>query len=59
MNKENLKLVETRVLIEGEDKERLKLVFSKILNGTIRLNELKMTAAYLTAICKTADLQAE
>lgn len=59
MDKQNLKLVKTKVLIEGDDKERLKLVFDKIINGTIELNELKITVAYLGAICKTADLQAE
>lgn len=56
-SKYNLVHTGTMVSIQGDDRERLKLLFSKTLKGQIQLNELKMMAAFLTAICQAADLQ--
>lgn len=55
----NKKLLRTTVVIEGSDKDILEKVFAKILNGTVELNELKMTAIFLSSVCKSADLQIE
>jgi len=49
------KLLKTYVIIEGQDKKNLEALFPKILNGTIELNELKAVAAYLMAVCETAN----
>ena len=50
------KLVGISVIIQGDDKDKLEVLFTKILNGSIELNELKVLAAYLGSVCKAADL---
>lgn len=51
------RLLKTMVQIEGDDKDRLNVLFKKTLNGTIQLNELKMMVAFLGAISESIDLQ--
>ena len=57
MSNQNLKLVKRRVKIEGDDRDKLTVLFKKTLNGTIELNELKMTVAFLGAIVESIDSQ--
>jgi len=57
MSNQNLKLVKRRVKIEGDDKDRLSVLFDKTLKGAIELNELKMMVAFLGAIVESIDLQ--
>ena len=57
MSNQNLKLVKRRVKIEGDDRDKLRVLFKKTLNGTIELNELKMTVAFLGAIVESIDSQ--
>jgi len=53
------KVISNHVIIDGDDRDRLKISFDKILNSSIPLNELKMVVAYLGAITKTANFQIE
>jgi len=57
MDKADLKLVKTTVKIEGNDKDKLSVLFKKTLKGTIELSELKMMVAFLSAIAQSVDSQ--
>lgn len=50
------RVLKRTVQIEGDDKDRLSVLFKRTLNGTIELNELKMMVAFLGAISESIDL---
>jgi len=45
------------ISIEGDDKVILENLFKKTLSGSIEINELKSMIAFLTAVCKSSELQ--
>ena len=53
------KMVRTAVYvsIEGDDRIILENLFKKTLSGSIKINELKSMIAFLTAVCKSCELQ--
>lgn len=51
-------LINTYIQIdEGEDKEKIKHLFNKILNGAIPVSELKALTVLFQSLCEYADNQ--
>ena len=52
----NKRLINTHIQIdEGEDKEKIKHLFNKILHGSIPLSELKALTVLFQSLCQYAD----